>query len=185
MTDLKKTKRIYIVLSQTGTIMSRLIKLYTREEYNHVSISLSADLRLFYSFGRRTPYNPFNSGFVEESPEFGLFRRFPNTKVAVLSITLDEEKYDAIASLIASMAENKEKYGYNHLGFWGAAVNLPMKSRDRYFCSEFIKYIFERFEIEGVEELGRLPHPIHFLNLSRAERVYTGTLSAYRELAQK
>ena len=74
----------------------------------------------------------------------------------------------------------KMKYGYNYRGFWGAAINKPIKRKDnKYYCSEFIKEIFERFGIEGTEVLGKIPHPIDFLNLPCAKRIYTGKLSEY------
>ena len=44
------TKQIYIVISQTGTILSRILKLVTKAEYNHASISLVPDLNTMYSF---------------------------------------------------------------------------------------------------------------------------------------
>jgi len=37
-------KKIYVVLSQTGTCFSRAIKLYTKYNYNHTSIALDKDL---------------------------------------------------------------------------------------------------------------------------------------------
>ena len=61
-----KTDVIYIVLSHTGTVLSRLIKTFTRAEYSHVSISLDKNLEKMYSFGRINPYNPFYAGFVHE-----------------------------------------------------------------------------------------------------------------------
>ena len=59
-------KKIYIILTNSGTILSRVIKLYTRKEYTHVSISLDKRLRKMYSFGRLNPYNPFYGGFIHE-----------------------------------------------------------------------------------------------------------------------
>ena len=43
-----KTKKIYIVLTYTGTILSRIIKLYTKAEYCHVSLSLDKKLNKMY-----------------------------------------------------------------------------------------------------------------------------------------
>ena len=37
-------QHVYIVISQTGTLLSRLLKLVTKAEYNHASISLVPDL---------------------------------------------------------------------------------------------------------------------------------------------
>ena len=89
-----RNKQLYIVISQTGTLLSRILKALTGAEYNHASISLSEDLEEMYSFGRRYPYNPFWGGFVMESPHAGTFRRFSNTKVLVLSVTVSEEQYE-------------------------------------------------------------------------------------------
>ena len=65
------TKKIYIVISQTGTILSRILKALTKNPYNHSSVALREDLHVLWSFGRRHPYNPFWGGFVKESPFFG------------------------------------------------------------------------------------------------------------------
>lgn len=51
-----QNKQLYIVISQTGTLLSRILKQITGAEYNHASISLSRDLERMYSFGRRHPY---------------------------------------------------------------------------------------------------------------------------------
>ena len=69
-------KKIYIILTYTGTILSKIVKIYTRRENSHVSISLNEDLTKMYSFGRLNPYNPFSGGFVHEEIDKGTFKRF-------------------------------------------------------------------------------------------------------------
>ena len=44
-----QNKQLYIVISQTGTLLSRILKQITGAEYNHASISLSRDLERMYS----------------------------------------------------------------------------------------------------------------------------------------
>ena len=39
-----QNRQLYIVISQTGTLLSRILKQITGAEYNHASISLSRDL---------------------------------------------------------------------------------------------------------------------------------------------
>lgn len=34
-------KKIYIILTHTGTILSQIIKKYTKDEFSHISISLN------------------------------------------------------------------------------------------------------------------------------------------------
>ena len=45
-------RKIYIVLTYTGTFLSKIIRMYTKEEYAHVSISFNENLEEMYSFGR-------------------------------------------------------------------------------------------------------------------------------------
>ena len=59
-------RKVYLVLTYTGTILSRIVKLYTRKEYSHVSIALDENLEEMYSFGRVNPYIAFIGGFVHE-----------------------------------------------------------------------------------------------------------------------
>ena len=47
-------KKIYILLTDTGTLFTNLIKLYTKKTYNHASISFDSELSEVYSFGRKT-----------------------------------------------------------------------------------------------------------------------------------
>ena len=98
-------KKIYIILTNSGTILSRVIKLYTRKEYTHVSISLDKRLRKMYSFGRLNPYNPFIGGFVHESKNHGTFKRFVNTTTCIYSIEVEDEQYEKIKQAIKELPE--------------------------------------------------------------------------------
>ena len=55
-------KDIYILLSDTGSVLTRIIKHFTNNPYNHVSIAFEEDLSKLYSFGRLQPNNPFFVG---------------------------------------------------------------------------------------------------------------------------
>ena len=55
---MEEEKQIYILLSHSGSILSKLINIYTRKSYTHVSLGLDKDLKELYSFGRLRPYNP-------------------------------------------------------------------------------------------------------------------------------
>ena len=42
-------KKIYIVITYTGTALSKIIKYYLRSEFSHVSISLDENLEEMYT----------------------------------------------------------------------------------------------------------------------------------------
>ena len=50
-------KSIYILLTRSTTILSRLVYLITRDKYTHVSISFEKDLQPLYSSGRKNTFH--------------------------------------------------------------------------------------------------------------------------------
>ena len=173
-------QHVYIVISQTGTLLSRFLKLVTKAEYNHASISLVPDLTTMYSFGRKNPYNPFWAGFVTESARFGTFKRFSKTRIVVLDIAVSDEQYQAIQRRINTMMLLKQHYHYNYLGLWLAGLRIRYRQKRCFYCSEFVKDILEKQEIRGVRQLNPIVQPIHFLSLPTAKQVYVGLLREYR-----
>ena len=175
------SQTIYVVISQTGTILSRILKVITGAKYNHASLSLVPDLETMYSFGRLHPYNPVHGGFVEESPHRGTFKRFRNTKVTVLSIAVTDEQYRALKEKLESMLENKDRYHYNYVGLFLAGVKIPYHQRRCYYCSEFVKEMLVRHGIRGADQLASIVEPMHFLQLPDANYVYCGKLCDFAE----
>ena len=124
-------KKIYIILTYTGTILSKIVKIYTRKEYSHVSISLDRDLNQMYSFGRLNPYNPFIGGFVHEGIDRGTFKRFKNTKTKIYSMEIDQEKYERLEEIIENIQQKKKLYKFNVIGLIAVALNVRIK-REKY-----------------------------------------------------
>ena len=100
-------KEIYIILTHTGTVLSRIIRCYTKDEYSHVSIALDKNLENMYSFGRLNPYNPFFGGFVHEKVNEGVYKRFKNTKTCIYSLEIEDSKYRKIEKTINKMKKIK------------------------------------------------------------------------------
>ena len=118
-----------------------------------------------------------------ESPRWGTFKRFSQTRVIVLSVTVSEEQYQAIQAKIDTMLSQKELYHYNYLGLGLAAFRIPYHQKRCYYCSEFVKDLLEKYEVKGASQLSSIVQPVHFLNLPNARKVYTGSLRDYRKAA--
>lgn len=170
-------KKIYIVLTYTGTILSRIVKLYTKKEYSHVSISLDRKLNHMYSFGRLNPYIPFWGGFVRESPDYGTFKRFKDTKSKIFSIDVEEEQYEMIKELIEDIDSNKGNYRFNVLGLVAVMANIHL-DRDRcFYCAEFVKYVLDNTQIDfGLPDVIK---PDDFQKISNCDEIFTGFLREY------
>lgn len=109
-------KKIYFVLTYTGTILSKIVHVYTGQEFCHSSLSLDEGLTEMYSFGRYWAYNPFIGGLIKEEVDSGTFKRFHNTKAAIYSLEVTDWQYKKIKKEIKRMLNSKEKYTFNTLG---------------------------------------------------------------------
>ncbi|MBR4306135.1 MAG: hypothetical protein IKT78_04750 [Ruminiclostridium sp.] len=170
---------VFVVISQTGTVLSRILKLITGRKYNHSSISFAQDLNLMYSFGRKNPYNPFWGGFVKESASFGTFKRFYKTQVTVIEFLVPQNKYIQAQQLMEKMLETPNEYKYNYLGLILAAVKINLQRKNYYYCSEFVRDMLVLLDIEGSDKLCGIIHPMRFMDMPNARAVYKGRLQDY------
>ena len=181
----EETKKIYIVVSQTGSMLSRIIKIVTSCDYSHSSISTCEDLREMYSFGRKHAYNPFIGGFVSESVYYGTMKRFKNTRSIIVSLEVDEETYEQIEERLHDMYSQKENYNYDILGLFLASMHINYVRKNKYYCSEFVRDVLVRSQVDGYEELKAICHPMDFIGLPNAEVIYAGRLNDYPLMYQE
>lgn len=170
-------KGIYIVLSHTGTTLSKIIKAFTKDEFSHVSISLDIDAKEMYSFGRLRAYNAFIAGFVHEYINKGTFRRFRNTMSKIYYLEVTNEQYDKIKNIIEQMKAEKEKYKFNILGLFAAGFHKKIGKKGSFYCAEFVKYLMDEAEIET--NLPEVVKPEDFKQLENLEEIYSGLLRQY------
>ena len=171
-------KKVYIVLSYTGTILSKIVKIYTRKDYSHVSIALDEDLNEMFSFGRFNPYLLLPAGFVHEGPNKGTFKRFNKTKSVIYSLEVEDDKYDEAVKIIENFKNNKSNYGFNILGLALAPFNLKLKRRKHFYCAEFVKYVLDNSNIYS--DFPKVIKPDDFRHLEGLDFVYNGLLNEYR-----
>lgn len=170
-------KRIYLILTYSGTILSRIIKIYTRDEFAHVSISLDEELNQMYGFGRLNPYNPFIGGFVHEGINIGTFKRFRKTQTAVYSIMISDEQYKKIKETIKLIRECPIAYKFNIIGLFGAGFNIRIHMRHSFYCAEFVKYLLEKARVKN--NLPEIIKPEDFKRLDNIRLEYKGSLCEY------
>ena len=171
-------KEIYIVLTHTGTLLSRIIKDFTKDEFSHVSIALDRELKQMYSFGRLHPYNPFWGGFVHEYIDKGTFKRFKKTKAKVYYLRVTEEQYQKIKENIEKISSEKEKYKFNLFGLFAAGFHKKIGKEYSFYCAEFVKYIIEKANIHL--NLPEVVKPEDFKQIEELHEVYAGLLRKYK-----
>ena len=172
-------QKIYIVLTHTGTVLSKIIKIWTRDEFSHVSIALDSDLEQMYSFGRLHPYNPLWGGFVQEGIHIGTFKRFKNTEALVYTLDVTQEQYMTIRSEIRKIEEHKKEYRFNIIGLLAVRFHKKVHPKRSFYCAEFVKYLLEISKIET--NLPTIIKPEDFKKLENYTIIYTGKLRKYNK----
>ena len=170
-------KKVYILLTHTGTILSKAIKLYTSHEYTHVSNALDEKLDRLYSFGRINPYNPFIGGFVHESINNGTFKRFQNTQARLYCLEISDYRFNRIKHIINNMNRNRGKYHFNTIGLFLVVLNIKLRRNNYFYCAEFVKYLFDQSGTDIL--LPEITKPADFLKLNDLTMIYQGKLKDY------
>ena len=170
-------KQIYFVLTDTGTVLSKIIKVFMKDKYSHVSLALDKNLMQMYSFGRLNPYNPFYGGFVHENVNEGTFKRFSNTKAKIIALNITEKQYEILKEELLKIKEDRKNYKFNVIGLFGIYFNKKRNKNNYFYCAEFIKYITEKADINL--NLPKLVRPESFRTINDGKTIYKGLLKNY------
>ena len=142
---------IYIVFSATPTGMGRLIRRTTRNRYNHVSLSLSRDIRKMYTFARLYRTIPLYGGFVVES--ILRYQSFAGAaQVKICRLEVPEPQWTYLQNCLARLWSEREEYIYNTPAALASLVHLRPSISKAYTCVTFVQTILARHHIAGVSE---------------------------------
>ena len=170
-------KKIYIVLTYSGTYFSRFIKLFTRYNYTHVTISFDKNINTMYSFGRKVYNNPLIGGFVIEKKDSLFYKKYNRTKCIVLELDVNNYSYKKLNKLINKYKQNMELYKYDILGLIPRIVNIKIKRKYHDVCSEFVGSLLEGADIYNFDK--KVIKPIDFMNIPNKKILYEGSLVGY------
>lgn len=172
-------KKIYIILTHTGTMLSKIIKCYTKDEFSHVSIALDSNLNQMYSFGRLKPYNPFLAGFVHERINKGTFKRFFKTRAKVYSLQIEDTQYEKLKCAIFYIKKLRREYKFNIFGLFAVGFKIKIRGVKSFYCAEFVKYVLDQADIKT--KLPELVRPEDFKLIKNIKVEYDGFLRLYRK----
>lgn len=121
-----ETKTINILFSRYKDFNSKIIYLIGGRSYTHVSIALDEDNEYFYSFNKK--------GFRKEYPKKHK-KLISNT---LYKIEVTQEEFDKIKSKIEEFEIKKDVLKYSLLGVLFCFLRIKRKSKNKYFCSQFV-----------------------------------------------
>ena len=168
-------KSIYIILTQSGTNFSKILKMITKEKYNHASICLNSNFNEFYSFGRRQPNFILPGGFVIENAFTNVFGKFKFIPCLILEKEVTDEQYNKLKLIINSFIQNKDKLSYAIISLLLADTKFSMNKKNKYFCSQFVAKVLNDINI-NTPKVPEHMHPYDFKKIDNVKIIYEGNL---------
>lgn len=173
---------VYLVFTDTKTVLSRLIKTYTGQQFSHVSISFDRELQEMYSFGRKDVRNAFIGGFVKEDASCTFFQR---ANCAVYRLPVSPYAFARMRETIRNMEAREEHLKYNISGLFGILLNRSFEREDAYFCSHFVGEVLQDAGFRVSDKPIHTTMPRDLFVLPQLEFVYSGRLSDYQHVRKE
>jgi hypothetical protein len=170
-----RTYYLYIVLTRTNTMISKVIQFAKKDEFTHAAISLDKDLNHMYSFSRRKTYNPFIGNFNKEEIDRGLYKTCNTLPGVIIEVEVSKQQYEKAKELIDHFVNNSNYYKYNYKGLIYCLMNKAAYRDDRFLCSEFVYYILHETGIADLKISRNLVRPQNLLNIE-GKLIYNGNL---------
>ncbi len=169
--------KIYIVLTQSYTILARLIKFVTKDKYSHISISFDKSCKKMYSVGRKYTHCPFIGEYKIESIYEGVFNLNSKSEILIYELKITKEQYDNVKKLLYKYGKSCK--GYNFIGLLFAMFNKKI-NRQKYYCSEFIYKILSDDTVNLFEKTNDIVKPIDFKKIKGLRKIYEGKIKDYK-----
>ncbi len=132
---------VYVVFARTDLKVGRMIRIMTRNRYNHVAISLDG-MKTLCSFSRLYINHPLVGGFVEESPNRYLLS--DKCYIKTVRIDVDNKTYAALKERVESMQRKSREYVYNYMSAAAYILGMRIEREHAYTCVEFVSDALER-----------------------------------------
>ena len=169
-------KKIYILLSRTGTLPSRLIHLSLGGAFTHASIALTPETDKLFSFARRTLHNPLNAGFILEDTQTFVFAKHPEGICAVYALDVSEDAYKNMEKILCSFILEKHRYGYNFLGAIPSKLGIKWSRKYHFTCSQFVAFVLYASNAAKLPKHYSLMMPNDFLDIENITQIYSGKI---------
>ena len=102
-------RSIYILLTKSTTICSKVVYMATRSEFTHAAISLNGNFDELYTFSRKYKRIILPAGFVTESIFDGIMGDSDNMDCAVYEVRTSKSCYRKLERILSHMENNKDK----------------------------------------------------------------------------
>lgn len=170
-------KTIYILLTRSGTLLSKLVYAATGSSYTHASMAFDSELSCLYSSTRKNGYTMFPAGPSKEYLNKGVFRLRDNAPCALYALEVSDEAYSHALHRAEDFMRHSEEYSFNTLGLILCGLHIRWQRRRHYFCSQFVSEVLQKSGALELPKPSTLMHPSDYAELPELRCLYRGTLA--------
>lgn len=170
-------KDVYIVLTKSKSITSRIINFLMPTEYTHSSIAFDKELNEMYSIGRRYAFLFFPAHLKKENLESGFYHYYDLTKIGVYSIEVSQESYIAMKEYVDKLYQNNTKLKYSSWGLAFCRLHIGVVRKNKMFCSQFVCNVLMKAKEQLIDIPPELCTPTDFLKIKGIKCHYVGSVN--------
>lgn len=167
-------KNIYILLTKSETILSRLVHLVTADSYTHVSVSLDEGLETLYSSSRKNGQTLFPAGPCTERLNAGYYQRHDKIPCRLYELQVSDEAFEKAEKAVQEIMRNEKDYHFNILGLILCQLNIPFQRKHHFFCSQFVSEILSRSKALKIPKDTTLMKPGDYTKIPELTLLYQG-----------
>lgn len=175
-------KKIYILLTRSDTILSRVVHLVTADCYTHVSIAFDKSLQPLYSSSRKNGRTLFPAGPCREHLCGGYYQKHGQIPCVLYELPVTDEVYRSVKQQVQYIMENEQEYHFNIIGLILCQLNVPYHRERHFFCSQFVSQVLEENGAIALPKDPTLMKPSDYMELPGLVVRFQGRL---RDLVQR
>ena len=166
-------KKIYVLMTRYPGYNAKFLAWYTGFPYTHTSVGFEDDMDTFYTF--------VSKGFFVES-----IRKYekpdrPSFPCALYEITVPEKTYYNVKKLVLSYKARKEKLKYSTLGLVCCFLKIPLKRKNKYFCSQFVAEVLQKSKVLRLKKKSTLYFPKDISKHKELKLIFVGNHLSFVE----
>ena len=170
------TKRIYLLLTRSNTVVSKAIYQLTKDEFTHISLSIADDMEPMYSFCRRYPRLSLPAGFTSESLYHGFYAIHQKIPCQLYTMEISDIDYSRLKLALELLMTHSPELKYDVLGTMYCHFGIAHQRRNYRYCSWFVAELLGKLRILHFDKDYSLVRPIDFTKFQNCQLVYRGTV---------
>lgn len=130
---------VYVVLFSNDSIVSKLIRMWTKSDFSHCAIGFDKTLENIYSFAKDRDTTKNRVGFVRDN-----IKNYPDLNIKVYAIAIPFKYVYRLKKVFTEYIAHKMETSYNTLAILSIVINKQLRKLNEHFdkysmiCSQFV-----------------------------------------------